>query len=57
MFIDSKKAYLDATFDEEKMGRTAGRIQEVWKVRQAVEMASEKGSIRMGGRLRMETGE
>ena len=58
MFVDVKKAHLNAKVRRGRMGRAAGRIQKIWEVRQVEEMAlrDEKGSVGMGGRLRKKTG-
>ena len=58
MFVDVKKAHLNAKCDEEEWVELGGRIQKFWEVRQIEEMAvwDEKGSVGMGGRLRKKIG-
>ena len=57
MFVDVKKAHLNAKCDEEEWVELPDEFKKI-EVRQVEEMAirDEKGSVGMGGRLRKKTG-
>ena len=54
MFVEVKKAHLNAKCDEEEWVELPDEFIKFWEVRQIEEMAvwDEKGSVGMGGRLR-----
>ena len=58
MFVDVKKAHLNAKCDEEEGVELLDEFKKHWEVRQIAEMAvrDEKGSVGMGGRVRKKTG-